>query len=77
MQTPISEKNNLGWSETSASVIYVELRGEEEQYGALYDDSFSKSVQNLVVFFINVVILFFLFIVCFILLKNSSSIVLL
>lgn len=41
VQSNISQKFNLAWSENSARVVYVELRGQEEQYGASNDnDSF-------------------------------------
>lgn len=41
VQTHIFEKFNLGWSESRAKVVYLEFRGQEDQYGAAQDnDSF-------------------------------------
>lgn len=39
VQTHISQKYNLGWNDSSARVVYVELRGHEEHYGTVQDDS--------------------------------------
>lgn len=38
VQTHISQNYNLGWSDTSAGVVYVELRGKKEQYGTVHVD---------------------------------------
>lgn len=39
VQTHISQKYNLGWSDSCARMVYVELRGHKEQYGAIQDDA--------------------------------------
>ena len=33
------EKSNLGWLESSARVVYVELKGMEDAYGVINDES--------------------------------------
>lgn len=38
VQTHISEKYHLGWNDNTARIVYVELRGHEENYGAVKDD---------------------------------------
>lgn len=52
VQTHIFENVNLGWSESIAKVVYVELRGQEDQYGAAQDnDSFEVcKIVKLVIF---------------------------
>lgn len=39
VQTHIYGKYNMGWRESSTRMVYVELRGFEENYGAHNDDS--------------------------------------
>lgn len=42
VQTHIHRKYNLGWRQSDARIVYIELHGCEEQYGILYDDSAFK-----------------------------------
>lgn len=42
VQSHIAEEYNLEWTDSSARVVYVEFRGQEEHYGAVQDESSSE-----------------------------------
>lgn len=39
VQTYVSEKYNFGWADCNARNVYVILRGNENNYGAIHDNS--------------------------------------